>query len=105
MALFDDVMKLINAGYGKEEIDKMLAGEPSPAPEAAKPGASAQEASKPEGNPEPSPEIEALKTEIQNLTTTIAAMQAAAVKSAEQPQGKEPTAFDVVQGFFGEKGA
>ena len=99
MALFDDVMKLIDAGYTKDDIDNMLAPGGDPAP---KDPAASQE---PEaGKPTESPELSALRSEIQNLTTTIAAMQAQAVKQAEQTEGGEMSALDAVRGFFGDKG-
>ena len=83
----NDVLRLIDAGYTKEEIDTMLApaAEPEPEPEIAPVPAPA-----PERVPEPEmlqPETEKRLEKIENILAQIAANGIAA-SSAPEPEPK-----------------
>jgi hypothetical protein len=94
----EQIMKLIDAGYSKAEIDKIIgAGEPAPAPE-------------PKSAPTPAPDLQpapaqdpnaALLAEIKTLNATIAAMQAQAAKNATGGAPEHKTASDAIREFFG----
>jgi hypothetical protein len=92
----EQIMKLIDAGYSKAEIDKIIgAGEPAPAPE-LKP----EQAPDPQPAPAPDPNA-ALLAEIKTLNATIAAMQAQAAKNATGGAPEHKTASDAIREFFG----
>lgn len=87
----EQIMKLIDAGYSKAEIDKIIgAGEAAPAPE-----------SKPAPAPDPQDPNAALLAEIKTLNATIATMQAQAAKNATGGAPEHKTASDAIREFFG----
>ena len=91
----NEIMKLLDAGYTKEEISALEA----PAPEAKPEPVPAPEA-KPEAKPEPAPEPEAEPTladvlkQMAKLTATIQANALAQTQINGQP--KAPTAEDMI---------
>lgn len=90
----EQIMKLIDAGYSKAEIDKIIgAGEPASEPQTTP-------APDPKSEPAPDPNA-ALLTEIKTLNATIAAMQAQAAKSATGGAPEHKTASDAIREFFG----
>ena len=92
----EQIMKLIDAGYSKAEIDNIIgAGEPAPETEP-------QPKPAPEPKPEPATDPNAaLLAEIKTLNATIAAMQAQAAKSATGGAPEHKTASDAIREFFG----
>lgn len=99
----NDIMKLLDAGYTKEEISALEAPEakpePAPAPE-AKPEPVPAPKANPEAKPEPAPEPEAEPTladvlkQMAKLTATIQANALAQTQINGQP--KAPTAEDMI---------
>ena len=101
----ETIIKLVNAGYTKEEIAKMDA-ESKPAGEESKPAGTSAGKELPKGNEgtgekqgAPTPEheseidktIKALTDTVAGLTETVKAMQSAAVKGAvtDKPSGTD----------------
>lgn len=78
----EEVIKLIDAGYSKEEIDKMLQPEPDPEPK-----------TEPEKEPDPEPKTEPKKEpavdpvlkELQDLKKAVYAMN---IMNSAQPEQK-----------------
>ena len=66
----EEVIKLIDAGYSKEEIDKMLQPEPEP---------------KPDPEPKAEPEIDPVLKELQDLKKAVYAMN---IMNSAQPEQK-----------------
>lgn len=67
----DQIFKLIDAGYTKEEIEKMTMPDPEqPAPD---PAPAEEPAEKPTGDPEPQPVPE--NKEIEKLTNTVKTLE------------------------------
>lgn len=93
---FETMLKLVNAGFTKEEILKM-----SPAPE-------------PQPQPEPEPQsqlapsgsekeiISQLTTQITDLAKIVKDIQDSNVKNAKMDTPKETNALDAVKSFFGD---
>ena len=103
----ETIIKLVNAGYTKEEIAKMDAGtESKPAGEESKPAGTSAGAELPKGNEDAGEKqgaasaeheseidktIKALTDTVAGLTATVKAMQSANVKGAatETPSGTD----------------
>ena len=66
----EEVIKLIDAGYSKDEIDKMLQPEPEP---------------KPDPEPKAEPEIDPVLKELQDLKKAVYAMN---IMNSAQPEQK-----------------
>ena len=74
----EEVIKLIDAGYSKEEIDKMLQPEPEPKPDPeAEP--------KPDPEPKAEPDIDPVLKELQDLKKAVYAMN---IMNSAQPEQK-----------------
>lgn len=74
----EEVIKLIDAGYSKEEIDKMLQPEPEPKPDPEP---------EPKADPEPKPEpvVDPVLKELQDLKKAVYAMN---IMNSAQPEQK-----------------
>ena len=74
----EEVIKLIDAGYSKDEIDKMLQPEPEPKPDPEP---------EPKLDPEPKaePEIDPVLKELQDLKKAVYAMN---IMNSAQPEQK-----------------
>ena len=99
----NEIMKLLDAGYTKEEISALEAPapeakpEPVPAPEAkpeAKPDAKAEPTPAPEAKPEAEPTLADVLKQMAKLTATIQANALAETRINGQP--KAPTAEDMI---------
>lgn len=100
----DMIVKLIDAGYTKDEINAMM--QPS-APEGQKEetgtGSAPDPAEKsvPEGQPESESDISALTKQVAQLTSAVSAMQSEAARKATGGKAEPETAESVVSAFFG----
>jgi len=74
----EEVIKLIDAGYSKEEIDKMLQPEPEPKPDP-------EPEPKPDPEPKAEPEIDPVLKELQDLKKAVYAMN---IMNSAQPEQK-----------------
>ena len=74
----EEVIKLIDAGYSKEEIDKMLQPEPEPKPKT-------EPDPEPDPEPKPEPEIDPVLKELQDLKKAVYAMN---IMNSAQPEQK-----------------
>ena len=74
----EEVIKLIDAGYSKEEIDKMLQPEPEPKPDP-------EPEPKPDSEPKAEPEIDPVLKELQDLKKAVYAMN---IMNSAQPEQK-----------------
>ena len=91
----DDVMKLVNAGYSKPEIDEMFStNEPAVEPE----NNPVPENTEPESEPEPTPEdvetagilkeyMSQVNALFEDMTQTLKSIQSANVKNTNFPEG------------------
>lgn len=78
----EEVIKLIDAGYSKEEIDKMLQPEPEPKPD---PKPDPKPEPKPDPKPKAEPEIDPVLKELQDLKKAVYAMN---IMNSAQPEQK-----------------
>ena len=78
----EEVIKLIDAGYSKEEIDKMLQPEPEPKP---KTEPDPEPDPEPKTEPKPEPEIDPVLKELQDLKKAVYAMN---IMNSAQPEQK-----------------
>ena len=76
----EEVIKLIDAGYSKEDIDKMLQPEPEP-----KPDPEPEPEPKPDPEPKAEPEIDPVLKELQDLKKAVYAMN---IMNSAQPEQK-----------------
>ena len=74
----EEVIKLIDAGYSKDEIDKMLQPEPEPKPDP-------EPEPKPDPEPKAEPEIDPVLKELQDLKKAVYAMN---IMNSAQPEQK-----------------
>lgn len=74
----EEVIKLIDAGYSKDEIDKMLQPEPEPKPDP-------EPEPKPDPEPNAEPEIDPVLKELQDLKKAVYAMN---IMNSAQPEQK-----------------
>ena len=74
----EEVIKLIDAGYSKDEIDKMLQPEPEPKPDP-------EPEPKPDSEPKAEPEIDPVLKELQDLKKAVYAMN---IMNSAQPEQK-----------------
>lgn len=74
----EEVIKLIDAGYSKEEIDKMLQPEPEPKPDP-------EPEPKPDPEPKAEPGIDPVLKELQDLKKAVYAMN---IMNSAQPEQK-----------------
>lgn len=74
----EEVIKLIDAGYSKDEIDKMLQPEPEPKPDP-------EPEPKPDSEPKAEPEIDPVLKELQDLKKAVYAMN---IMNSAQPDQK-----------------
>lgn len=74
----EEVIKLIDAGYSKEDIDKMLQPEPEPKPDP-------EPEPKPDPEPKAEPEIDPVLKELQDLKKAVYAMN---IMNSAQPEQK-----------------
>ena len=74
----EEVIKLIDAGYSKEEFDKMLQPEPEPKPDP-------EPEPKPDPEPKAEPEIDPVLKELQDLKKAVYAMN---IMNSAQPEQK-----------------
>ena len=74
----EEVIKLIDAGYSKDEIDKMLQPEPEPKPDP-------EPEPKPDPEPKAEPEIDPVLKELQDLKKAVYAMN---ILNSAQPEQK-----------------
>ena len=86
----EEVIKLIDAGYSKEEIDKMLQSEPEPKPEQntePKPEQNTEPKPepKPDSEPKPEPAVDPVLKELQDLKKAVYAMN---IMNSAQPEQK-----------------
>lgn len=81
----EQVMKLIDAGYTKEDIQKLIQAEPAPAPAPAQPDP-APEPAKPADN--------AVLTELQELRKAVKAMT---IVNGAAPAPQEKTVDDILK--------
>ena len=87
----NDLMKLVNAGFTKEEIQAMVGSQPAapaPAPEPGNPAAPAPEltpAPEPENPAAPDPASEAIAKLTQQVTKLTTIVQQSNLLRAEQP--------------------
>ena len=103
----DVMLKLIEAGYTKEDIDRMEEAQPAPADPAPMPEDPAPDPepadpapAEPERMTETINEIMQIITKMQN---TLDAMQKKNVKEAEGGLPEKMTADQVIKDFFGER--
>ena len=78
----EEVIKLIDAGYSKEEIDKMLQSEPEPKPEQ---NTEPKPEPKPDSEPKPEPAVDPVLKELQDLKKAVYAMN---IMNSAQPEQK-----------------
>ena len=74
----EEVIKLIDAGYSKDEIDQMLQPEPEPKPDP-------EPEPKPDPEPKAEPEIDPVLKELQDLKKAVYAMN---IMNSAQPEQK-----------------
>ena len=74
----EEVIKLIDAGYSKDEIDKMLQPEPESKPDP-------EPEPKPDSEPKAEPEIDPVLKELQDLKKAVYAMN---IMNSAQPEQK-----------------
>lgn len=96
----DDVMKLVNAGFSKDEIVKYF-GDDEPAPEATPEPAPAPElAPAPEATPEPAPAPDAMKevldSFLDSFKTVIKDINAANIAGSSMPDHHHESAEEVL---------
>ena len=80
---FETMLKLVNAGFTKEEIMKFAAPAPVPTPAT------------------PAPDLTALTGKVDALTDIIAKMQLANAKNASSQGAGDTGVMGAVQSFFG----
>ena len=106
------ILKLLDAGYTKSDIDKMEetvpAADPAPAAQtapAADPAPAAQTAPAVDPAPETDTagQISELIKVVGKLQSTVDAMQKSNAQKAESPQTEKLTTRQVLTDFFGEK--
>ena len=78
----EEVIKLIDAGYSKDEIDKMLQPEPEPKP---KTEPDPEPDPEPKTEPKAEPEIDPVLKELQDLKKAVYAMN---IMNSAQPEQK-----------------
>lgn len=78
----EEVIKLIDAGYSKDEIDKMLQPEPEPKPEQ---NTEPKPEPKPDSEPKPEPAVDPVLKELQDLKKAVYAMN---IMNSAQPDQK-----------------
>ena len=78
----EEVIKLIDAGYSKDEIDKMLQPEPEPKPEQ---NTEPKPEQKPDSEPKPEPAVDPVLKELQDLKKAVYAMN---IMNSAQPEQK-----------------
>ena len=78
----EEVIKLIDAGYSKEEIDKMLQPEPDPEPKAEP---KKEPDPEPKTEPKKEPEVDPVLKELQDLKKAVYAMN---IMNSAQPEQK-----------------
>lgn len=96
-----DILKLVQAGYTKEDIDKMTApvaapaADPEPAPE---PAPAAEPSPAPAADPTPDPQQPTLKDLMLSISKLTSAIQANAIANSVIPggPGQGPTAEDAI---------
>ena len=96
----EDTLALIKAGYTKDEINSLSAGttdtvKASSGDTAAEPAAAIEPAPAPvpaEPTPEAAPDNSELKTLLENINSTLAALQAAAVRGDSRGAAQVRTA-------------
>lgn len=82
----EEVIKLIDAGYSKDEIDKMLQPEPESKPDPEpeqKPDPEPEP--KPDPEPKPEPAVDPVLKELQDLKKAVYAMN---IMNSAQPEQK-----------------
>ena len=102
---FESMLKLVNAGFTKDEILKMTQPTPTPEP---------QPTPTPEPQPTPTPEPKATQTgneneiisqltaQVTDLAKIVKDIQSNNVKNAKIDAPKETNALDAVKSFFGD---
>ena len=78
----EEVIKLIDAGYSKDEIDKMLQPEPDPEP---KTEPKKEPDPEPKTEPKKEPEVDPVLKELQDLKKAVYAMN---IMNSAQPEQK-----------------
>ena len=78
----EEVIKLIDAGYSKDEIDKMLQPEPEPKP---KTEPDPEPDPEPKTEPKKEPEVDPVLKELQDLKKAVYAMN---IMNSAQPEQK-----------------
>ena len=103
----EDIITLINAGYSKADIDRMVSDEPQPEPKPEpepepepKPEPEPEPEPKPEPEPEPDPTIAQLIKQNNDLLNQLKKMQSQNAKSARQEQPTHLTGVDVIKNFI-----
>ena len=105
------ILKLLDAGYTKSDIDKMeetaTASDPAPAAQTAPSAGPAPAETAPSADPAPETDtagqISELIKGVGNLQSTVDAMQKSNAQKAESPQPEKLTTRQVLTDFFGEK--
>ena len=105
-----EIMKLIDAGYSKAEIEAMEdpTDDADDNNDSGNGGVSASDGDNDggtdnSGSGSDNGDYARLAASIAELTKTVAAMQSANAKKAESTQPKRMTAEDAIKGFFGVK--
>ena len=99
----EDIITLINAGYSKDDIDRMVSGEPQPEP---KPEPEPEPEPKPEPEQEPKPEPEPDSTIAQlikqnnDLLNQLKKLQSQNAKAARQEQTAPLSGVDAIKNFI-----
>lgn len=100
------ILKLLDAGYTKSDIDKMEetapAAQTAPAQTAPAPAETAP-AADPAPETDTAGQISELITVVSKLQSTVDAMQKSNAQKAESPQPEKLTTRQVLTDFFGEK--
>lgn len=100
----EQTLTLINAGYTKADIEKMVAAAPEekkPEEEVQKPEEKKSEENKPEIKPATNsdPIISEMSKMISELTNTVKAIQTAAAQGAQQPE-QIKTTDNIIKSFI-----
>ena len=101
----EDIITLINAGYSKADIDRMVSGEPQPEP---KPGPESEPEPEPKPEPESEPEpepkpdmtIAQLIKQNNDLLNQLKQLQSQNAKLARQEQQTPLTGVEVIKNFI-----
>ena len=101
----EDIITLINAGYSKDDIDRMVSGEsqpePKPEPEPkSEPEPEPKSEPEPEPEPEPDPTIAQLIKQNNDLLNQLKKLQSQNAKAARQEQSAPLSGVDAIKNFI-----